>query len=339
MKEPGFLRHSNSIRTEIERLIKNAPAVHFEGFDTLVSSLIEYSTRGKMVRGCLTVETSESFGAKNLGDALRAAASIEILHSGILIIDDIIDRDEKRRGLPSMHVLMRKEFLKKAEKSNVTGEDIAMAVGLTATYIGFSFLDGIALGLTEMVGGAFALTGLAEVQELLVSVRKGFESEQILKVYELKTGIYSICLPVKVGLFLGNRKDLFEVAEKAGAYAGIAFQIKDDLIEIESGEEVTGKPVFSDFKSGRKNYPLSLAYELAGADERERIEAIFESGGVKSAEEIDFILSLFKKYRIVSMLKEKIKEMSRLSLEAASCEPKLERIFRELIEFNLKREK
>lgn len=334
---PEFLKHSDRIRSEIEKIIISAPALHFEGFDRLKSSLIEYATRGKMVRGSLAVETSQTFGSNNPEGAYRAAASIELLHSGILIIDDIIDRDEKRRGLPSMHVLMQQEFLSNSEQPNVTGEDIAMAVGLTATYIGFSVLDGIASGLTEMVARAFALTGLAEVQELLISVRTGFEKEQILKVYELKTGIYSICMPVKVGLFLANRKDLFDVAEKGGIYAGIAFQIKDDLIEIESSEEVTGKPIFSDFRAGRKNYPLSLAYDLATETEKKRIEAIFRRGGVKNSKEIDFLLGLFEKYGIVSRLEDKIKELSDLALRAVSSEPGLERIFKELIDFNLYR--
>lgn len=340
MFSDSFFKHSTHIKSEIKQALNKFKNIGFSESGILIDALTEYCLRGKMMRGCLTVETARRFGAENLEKAYKVAASIELLHSGILMADDIIDRDEKRRGLPSMHIMMESIFLKEGKKNrNVTGEDLAMAVSLTTTYIGFHVLSETSNELLNIVADAFSKTGFAELKELLVSVGDDFKEEDVLKVYELKTGIYSICLPIKAGLSLALRKDLFETAEKAGIYAGLAFQIKDDLLELESPEEIAGKPQFSDFRVGRKNYPLTLLYTIAETDEKQQIEKIFFSGGAKSTEQINYILYLMKKHRLKDLLYEKIEDYGRLAISHASQDRTLAGIIQELIEFNRSRNK
>lgn len=305
----------------------------------IINHLKEFSIRGKMMRGCLVVHSASKFGVTDRSLALKAAAAVELLHSGILIIDDIIDRDEKRRGLPAMHLLLRNEFLEGAYHGSVTGEDFAMAAGLTASYIGFYLLNELPGKVLELVANSFALTGLAEIKELYVSVGSDFSEDAVLDIYKLKTGKYSISAPISAGAVLAGKNDLLPLIEKAGDYAGIAFQIKDDIIELNYGEEVTGKPVFSDLMAGRKNLAVVLAYRTASAEEKKRLAAIFEKGGAKESTDLEFILELFRKYEIQKELEQKLEEAGKRALAAAAKSPVLKGIFEELLEFNRARQR
>jgi geranylgeranyl diphosphate synthase type I len=333
----NFLDYAGEIReTVVQSLEKYRESVKPVS-EKALGHLKEFAIRGKMMRGCLLVHSAAMLGAQELRSTFRAAAAIELLHSGILIIDDIIDRDEKRRGLPSMHVLLKKEFLKKSLSTNVTGEDLAMAVGLTATYIGFSLLEDLGGNVLRLVADAFALTGLAELKELHLSLSDEFNEEDVLEVYRLKTGKYSIAAPISIGAMIAEKQDLLPLIEIAGNHAGVAFQIKDDLIELEYGEEQTGKPAFSDLKAGRKNLAIVLTYQKASTEEKHMLAAIFHGGGVRNPSELKFILDLFKKYSIQKELNLRIEKASMNALNAVAGVKELEKIFSELIEFNLQR--
>ncbi|MCX7832034.1 MAG: polyprenyl synthetase family protein [Actinobacteria bacterium] len=339
MNNLSFLKYAEKIRDLIETYLQSYSTLVDPVSVLIIKRLTEFTLRGKMMRGCLLVHSAEKFGATSLNDAFQAAAAVELLHSGILITDDIIDRDEMRRGLPSMHSLMKNDFLSGAALKDVKGEDFAMAVALVASYIGFSMLDGIKKGVLKIIADAFAITGLAEIKELLISVENDFRAEEVEDVYKLKTGIYSICIPLEAGALLAGRQELIPKIKKSGTLAGIAFQIKDDLIELKFGEEITGKPVFSDLRVGRKSYPVVMLYKLVNEGERSNIERMFQQGGVKKEEDISYLMSLFEKYRVQELMEEKMKEFSYKAIENAEEDIALKEIISEIVEFNLQRKK
>lgn len=338
MVELSFLKYTDEIKETIRAALGEYEHSLPPSSKKLVPVLIEFTLRGKLMRGSLLAHAARKLGSRDFPQVLKAAASIELLHSGILIIDDIIDRDEKRRGLPSMHILLKGEFLNK-RNLEITGEDFAMAAGLTITYIGFSLLDSLPQKILHTLAHAFALTGFAEVEELRISAENEFSKEEVLQIYKLKTGFYSFCAPLKAGAILAERHDLLDLIEETGLLIGIAFQIKDDLIELQYGEEVTGKPTFSDLRAGRKNFPVVALFEMASEEEKEKIKKIFSSGGVKERQDLDFLLELFNKYRIVDFLEKEIKDLSKKALEKAEVDPDFYEVVKEIVDFNLQRKK
>jgi len=335
----SFLAYSNYIANAVVDALERYKDAVSPVSKRVIGHLKEFCIRGKMMRGCLVVHSATKFGVPDRNLAFKAAAAVELLHSGILIIDDIIDRDEKRRGLPAMHLLLKKEFLSGVCHGSVTGEDLAMATGLTASYIGFYILGEFQGKILELVADSFALTGLAEIKELYLSTSSDFNEDDVLDVYRLKTGKYSISAPLSVGAVLAGRDDLLPLIEKAGDYAGIAFQIKDDLIELEYGEEVTGKPVFSDLMVGRKNLAIVLAYKAASPEERKKLAEIFIKGGAKEDTDLEFLLGLLRKYEIAKDLKKKLEEAGRSAINATWENAEIREIFEELLEFNRTRQR
>jgi geranylgeranyl diphosphate synthase type I len=270
-------------------------------------------------------------------EALSTGAALELLHSGILIADDIIDRDSFRRGLPTMHKYYEAKFGLGDGGFSVSGEDFAISISLFATYTGFKLLSSAPERVTRGVAETFSVTSLAEVFELELTLSQRFSLDDIIKLYELKTGHYSISLPVSCGALLAEREELLELIKKAGIYAGIAFQIKDDLIEIAHTQEETGKDQFSDFRAGRKTLAAALLIENADEKDAQRLESIYRSGGAKTDEDLEFIKELTFKYRIAEKLNSKVGEYSELALKAASSSSELKKIIGEIVEFNLRR--
>lgn len=332
-----FIKYSETIKNKVlDFLEKQKDELDFS-IDEVIDVLKKYSISGKAIRGSLVVYSHEIFGGKRIQDAISTGAALELLHSGILIADDIIDRDSLRRGLPTMHKYYEAKFGLKKNGSSVSGEDFAISVSLFATYIGFKLLSSTLEKISKLVAETFSITSLAEIFELELTLSEKFSVEEVIKLYELKTGYYSISLPISCGALLSERDDLIDAIKEAGVYAGIAFQIKDDLIEITHTNDEIGKDQLSDFKAGRKT--LALALLMQNADERdiEKLESIYKSGGAKTEENLNFIKEIISKYAITEELNRRVEEYSELALKAASSSAELKKIIGEIVDFNLKR--
>jgi geranylgeranyl pyrophosphate synthase len=114
---PSSFSHKDQISKHLARLIE-LQLTQWSDHDwaqPLLSELLEYAKRGKMVRGSVLIESWRMYAAKTSAESqpvpesvLTGAVIIELLESALLIHDDIIDRDELRRGMPSFHTSMRK---------------------------------------------------------------------------------------------------------------------------------------------------------------------------------------------------------------------------------------
>ena len=234
--------------TEFEakiNLVNQALQKYFVKQDNHQSTIydaMEYSlfSGGKRIRPVLCVACAEMFGSGE--DALPFACALEMIHTYSLIHDDLpcMDDDDLRRGKPTSHIVYGEAMAVLAGDSLLTlAFDTVLkhsAVSPALTVEGMKILAESA-GTEGMIGG--------QVIDL-ESEGKAVDSVTLMSMHIHKTGAL-IMAAAKMGALIGGgtKEDVLNM-EKFARYIGVAFQIKDDILDVESTTDVLGKPVGSD---------------------------------------------------------------------------------------------
>jgi geranylgeranyl diphosphate synthase type I len=228
--------------------------------------------------------------------AIPAAAAIEVFHTWTMVHDDIIDRDSKRRGGPTVH----EEFRRRAISELGYDETGARHYGLSIAMLAGDMQQGWAVSiLSELsrqngIDPALVLylikdsemrvqSTLIEGQVLDIQYSKfpidSLSQDQILDMLWKKTGVlYEFA--GKSGAMLGlNTSDpdhwLVLVISSFASKCGIAFQLQDDILGIVGDEEILGKPVGSDVREGKRTAILYHAFKNANSKQRVQLMKIF----------------------------------------------------------------
>lgn len=251
---------NNDISIVEDRLIKSLPECA-NGQDEVVKAMkYSLSNGGKRLRPVLCLEFARACGADRF-DALDFACAVEYIHTYSLIHDDLpcMDDDDMRRGKPSCH----KEF----------GEATALLAGDALLTHAFQILAGAELDDKKIALACGLLAQNAGVQGMVGGqvIDLKYESEtpdlqQLLSVHRLKTGalISAACL---LGCIAAGADDEKIAAASAFAYdLGVAFQIKDDILDVVGSTEALGKPVGSDAENNKTTYVTVRGMENAQKD-------------------------------------------------------------------------
>ncbi len=241
-----------------------------ELFEPLYLDLTEFvGRRGKRIRPLLFLASYRIFGGdRPLQDdsLLRAALSLELLHAFILIHDDVIDRSERRRGLPTFHKRVE-ERLRRIDEAARVGENVAIVMGdilfalAVDTLRAADFEPARRDAALARVLRYIADTGAGELYDILLGTRDiaRVGEAEIENMYVLKTTRYTFEAPLVLGALLaGAGEDHLRELEELIAPVGMAFQIQNDLIEYEKFKGTGGQ---TDILEGKKTLLLRLAYE------------------------------------------------------------------------------
>ena len=272
-----------------------------------LEKLREYSLRpGKRIRGSLASFAYDYATGEQYGEAgVQAAVALELVQNYLLIVDDVMDRSDVRRGLPTVHQLYLQEQTE-AEKDLHLANMLAVNVGLIAQHlvnIVLARIDQDAPRIqqaTLLMHRNIAATGFGQIDDACQQVGKVFSEEDIIRKYRMKSSYYTFVNPIQIGLVLGgvvDQKTLDEV-EDFGLAAGIAFQLKDDLLGVFGESETTGKPNTDDVEEGK--YTLLVQYAFDHGSDKDitylksvlgtpdvsnedmtKVQAILESCGAK----------------------------------------------------------
>ena len=226
---------------------------------SIVLDAMKYSVSngGKRIRPILAIEFSKLVNG-NVDCGLNFGCAVEMIHTYSLIHDDLpcMDNDDMRRGKPSCHkrfgednallagdALLTEAFMTLTLKNNIPEKNIVSAVKYLSAFS----------GINGMVGG--------QVLDLQFENKKP-TVEEILKMYSLKTCglIKASCV---LGCLAGDKCDENKISA-AIDYAenlGIAFQIQDDILDIEGDSKALGKPVGSDIKNDKSTIVKYLGLE------------------------------------------------------------------------------
>ena len=215
---------------------------------------------GKRLRPALLLLSANYAGRKDRS-AIRLAAVVELLHSATLIHDDVIDSAGTRRGRPSANARWGNH------RSVLTGDWLYMqSFQMALGERNFRILD-ILIDLTQkMVEG--------ELLQLEKIGRIDVTEEDALRLATYKTAcLFSGC--ARLGAVLGRLASREEEAlAEYGRYAGLAFQLVDDLLDFTASAQQLGKPVLSDLKEGKVTLPLIYAMENGHREARELVARV-----------------------------------------------------------------
>ncbi|MBU8898768.1 polyprenyl synthetase family protein [Corallococcus sp. H22C18031201] len=203
----------------------------------------------------------------------RFAAGLELLHTFLLIHDDVADQATTRRGGPALHQLLA---------AGRAGEDLAMVLGdhLFARALEALLACGLP-GVTDVARYYLAVCRhTAAGQFLDLEVSRAPLSEvtlfQSLRVAHLKTARYGFCAPLVCGAMLaGGGEALTEGLERVGRHVGLAYQLRDDLLGLFGDSGVAGKSCDSDFVQGKRTFPVLAAYTRASPEGRAELDALW----------------------------------------------------------------
>ena len=217
---------------------------------------------GKRIRACLAIEFCKLFGG-DVKTALPYAAAIEMIHAYSLIHDDLpcMDNDDIRRGKPSCHIAF-------GEATALLAGDTLLTYAMECAARGERVSDFAAREIVLTIARESGALGMAGGQETDL---EGASStyEELKKLHSMKTGAL-IKAAATIG-YLATVKDktdkkILSDISKYSECIGLAFQIKDDLLDLEGDAETLGKAVGIDAKNGRVNALTFLFIDEAQAE-------------------------------------------------------------------------
>jgi geranylgeranyl diphosphate synthase type II len=237
----------------------------------LYNLVSDYPRRGgRMLRPSLCLATARALGASE-DDALRTAVAIELLHNAFLVHDDVEDESDARRGRPTLNALH--------------GSPIAVNVGDALIFLGLKAL----LDNGEHLGLPLAMRILNEAEQMVretiegQSIELGWRRDNALHLRESdylemilkKTCWYTVIFPVWAGALIGSRGEArLDPFVRFGFFAGAAFQIQDDLLNLIGDPQKYGKELNGDLQEGKRTLMLIHLLEHVSPDDRSRLAAI-----------------------------------------------------------------
>lgn len=241
-------------------LVDTALEGYFKAADIPQAGLAEamrYSllAGGKRIRPTLVLEFCRISGG-DIDSALPAACAIEMLHTYSLIHDDLpcMDNDSLRRGRPTNHVIY--------------GECTATLAGdaLQAEAFGTILRSGLPAknraDCAEILAGAAGLDGMCGGQYLdMLGEGKRLSEQELTEINSRKTGALLVAACQMGVAAAGGSELMLDAAGHFGAAVGMAFQIRDDMLDVISTDEKLGKSVGSDEKENKNTYMALLGAE------------------------------------------------------------------------------
>ena len=242
---------------------------------------------GKKIRPSLVVLSSEAVGG-TAEVALKTAAAVELIHTFSLIHDDIMDKDEMRRGKPSVHILW--------------GEPMAILAGDTLFSKAFETVLETPI---DNISYERVLNALKTVVDACIKICEGqasdmcFEGnfdvneEEYMNMIYKKTGALIAAATLFGAIIGGGNPVEVETLAEYGRLIGLAFQIQDDYLDVVSEEENLGKPVGSDIVEGKMTLMVVHALSNASTEDKEELISILKDDGDTDVERA---IELFEKY-------------------------------------------
>ncbi len=244
---------------------------------------------GKRLRPYMVMKSCEMLGGKTK-NAINAASAIEMVHNFTLVHDDIMDNDEMRHGVTTVH----KKF----------GMPIAILAGDVLFSKAYQIVSSTSLSsnsVIELVSRlAKSCVDVCEGQLLDISMANSEKipsQSQYIKMIEKKTAaLFEVSCAMGAICANAKQKDVSNLS-RFGKNLGIAFQITDDLIGVLGDSKVTKKPVGNDLREGKKSLPILLAINRAKGENKEIILKAF-GNSFATQDDIEKALKIIRRLKI-----------------------------------------
>lgn len=254
------------------------------------------SAGGKRLRPVLLLSACEAMGG-DIKDALPFACALEMIHTYSLIHDDLpaMDNDDFRRGKPTCH----KQY---DEATAILAGDCllnyAYEIMLSCVYKKFEKKYARAAKIISQYSGTQGML-VGQVVDI-ESENKKIDDKTLMFIHDNKTGGLIKAALMAGAIIGGASEDEISSFEKIGYNIGMAFQIKDDILDVTSTQEILGKPVFSDEKNNKITYVTLYGLKTANED-----YLTLSSGAVKLISDFGDRADFLKEYAEILINREK----------------------------------
>lgn len=271
---------------------KNLPVSH----ELITAILYSVDGGGKRIRPLIFLDLLEGFGLELTDSHFDVAASLEMIHTGSLIHDDLpaMDNDDYRRGCLTNHKKFDEATAILAGDSLFLDPFDLLAQTELSAEIRVQLIQALshASGTFGMVGGQM-LDMKGEGQELDLS--------QLAQIHEHKTGKLLTFPFVAAGIVARQGLEVLDNLQEAGQLIGLAFQVRDDILDVTADFEALGKTPGKDVVAGKSTYPallgLDKSYDIL-EESLNKAEAIFQNLAESQGFKKDSVIEIIERLRL-----------------------------------------
>lgn len=296
---------------------------------------------GKRLRGALLYEGFILAGGEKRQeeDILKVCVGIELTHAFFLVHDDIMDRDEMRHGVPTLH----REFAAVGErlfpKEDTRHFGISMAItagdllGAMGSQCLFStrFSPERVVRALKRLQESISRTGLGQAMDVHMEYMKKATEEKVLSMYKNKTARYTVECPLHLGAILAGAEDaLLEALSRYALPIGVAFQLQDDLLGAFGVSNKTGKAVGSDIQEGKMTLLVVKALEMGTLKDKKYLRNVLGNGSSVSEKALQRVQDIFRgtgALAYVTDFSARLVEEGRCAIEDIHCKSERSRLF------------
>ena len=322
----SYFQLKNSVENKlmlVEEKIKSKLDSNVE----LVKKMTDYhlNTGGKRLRALLTLGSSKLCGYTKGTRDINLAACVELIHAATLMHDDVIDNGSIRRG--------------KKTPNKIWGNHSSVLAGdyLLSRCFEMMVEDGN-IEVLKLLSSTSSIIAQGEILQLQHKGEVDMLEETYLKIISSKTAEL-FAAATKVGAILSEMKTKEKEALKFyGRNLGLTFQIADDTLDYNSELKLFGKNIGQDFYEGKITLPIILLFQKANKDEKETLKKTFAKEE-RNQNDLNYTLSLIKKYDIINSCYQKAKHYINLSSNSLSVfkDSEEKNILENLTSFSLSR--
>lgn len=282
------------------------------------------SLGGKRIRPLLMLMAYNLY-KEDVEQIFSPATGIEVYHNYTLLHDDLMDKAEMRRGKSTVH--------------KVWNENAAILSGDAMLVLAYQFMAACPSASLKEVLDLFSMTALeiceGQQMDMEFESRKDVSEAEYLEMIRLKTSVLLAC-SLKIGAVLAGASQ--EDADRLydfGINLGVAFQLKDDLLDVYGNPEVFGKNIGGDILCNKKTYLLIKAFERADEQQRRALSFWIDADTYVPEKKITAVTALYDEIGVKNLCESLMEEYTfraRAALLSVSVSDERKQALKELME-------
>lgn len=220
---------------------------------------------GKRLRPLLATIACEAVGGK-ASSAIPYGAALELVHNFTLVHDDVMDKDDTRRGIKTVHAAFGvPEAILAGDALFARAFEVAIESDIDEERL---------VQLVDILARSVRLLAEGQQMDMDFESRKSVNASEYIKMIERKTAVLYSAAAQGGGIVGGATDEQEEALKEYGRLIGLGFQIWDDVLDLISTQEAFGKPVLNDLRNGKKTLIVINALEDLHAEDRENLFAV-----------------------------------------------------------------
>ena len=296
---PKVAFFENLIKKEIEKVMKDEqPSTLFE------PARYTFSLGGKRLRPMLTLLAADMFGG-DIDDVVKSAIGVEIFHNFSLLHDDLMDNADMRRGNPTVH-----------KKWNA---NTAILSGDAMVIESYKYISDVEPKYLPQILDLFSNTAMSickgQQYDMDFEQRDDVSESEYIEMITLKTAVLLGCA-LKIGAILSDASDKDASAlYEFGINIGLAFQLKDDLLDVYGDPKVFGKNLGGDILSNKKTYLLIKALKSSDDNQSAVLNKWLKAKDYIPEEKISAVKNIYDELNLKAISEKIIENYYLASLE------------------------